>query len=171
MSDNQKLYVKAPAAPKVPVEQRNLIVPVGVIDMVRALISGVAVGVIGTGLFYVLNTYIFGAALCRPGVEGCSAAPVYSTIVAVIAGAIVGIVALARLGVYRPLPVALAVAIALWGVFGFMPNVVWYWGIVVGAVLFGLSYVVFAWAARIRSFVVSLIVLALVTVIVRIVIG
>lgn len=158
---------KAPKAPNAP----SAIVDATMGDMIRALIIGAAVGLVSTSLFYVLNKYIFGAALCRPGVEGCSTAPLYSTILAVVVGVIAGVVALAKFAVYRPLPVALAAGIAMWGVFGFMPNAVWYWGLIVGLIFSGLIYVAFAWLARIRSFVLSLIVLAVATVIIRLVIG
>lgn len=172
MNDTQKLYVKSETP--TPVAPANTVpfVTMPTSDMVRAFLVGLVVGLVSVGLFYALDHFIFGAALCREGVQGCSAAPTYSAIIATIVGVIVGIIALAKVGIYRPLPVAIAAGVAMWGMYGLLSaNIVWYWGLLVGMILFGLAYLLFAWLARIRSFVVSLIVLAVVVVLIRLVIG
>lgn len=170
MNDTQKLYVKTDATTAVtPVA--SPFVTTTVSDVVKTLAVGAIVGVISTGLYYVLNRYIFGAALCRSGVEGCENAPVYATLIATVVGIMVGIVALAKAGTYRPLPVAIAVGIAMSGLFVLMNGGVWYWNLLVGAGLFGLAYAVFSWLARVRSFILSIILLVVTTVVVRLVIG
>lgn len=74
---------------------------------------------------------------------------------------------LARLRVYRPLLVVLAATIALWGMHGIVASTAWYWVVAIFAVLFGLSYALFAWIARIRNFVMALVVTIVVVVVVR----
>ncbi len=171
MNDTQKMYVKSEPAVPAPTPA-NPFVNMAITDVLRAFLIGLLVGVVSMGLFYALDRFIFGAALCRPGVEGCTSAPVYSGVIATVVGIIVGIIALAKVGIYRPLPAAIAANIAMWGVFGLVStHVVWYWGMLIGAVLFGLAYALFAWLARIRSFIISLIVLVVAVVIVRLVIG
>lgn len=141
-------------------------------DILRVLAVGLLVGLVTMGLYYALNYYIFSAALCRSGVEGCSSAPTYSAVIATVVGIIVGIIALAKAGVYRPLPLAIAAVIALWGMFGPLSNnVVWYWGLLVGAVFYGLAYILFAWLSRIRSFLLSVLVLAVVAIFIRVIVG
>lgn len=172
MNDTQKMYVKAKADTAAPAtKDTSTFVPVTASDMLRSFLVGVLVGVITTGLFYLLNHFIFGAALCRAGIQGCSSAPLYSWIIATVVGVIGGIIALAKAGIYRPLPVAIAVSIALWGMFGGLADAKWYWGLVVGAVLFGLAYLLFAWLSRMRSFIISLIILAIVAIAIRLIVG
>lgn len=175
MNDTQKMYVKAEAptpAPTPVAPNASPFVAMAFSDILRALLVGVIVGLVSMGLFYALNQFIFGAALCRSGVEGCQNAPTYSGIIATVVGVIVGVIALARAGIYRPLPAAIAVGVAMWGVYGLMHNnVMWYWGLVIGTLLFAIAYVLFAWLSRIRSFVISLVVLVVAVIIVRLVIG
>lgn len=171
MNDTQKMYVKSEPVVAAPTPVSPF-VSMAIADVLRAFLIGLLVGAVSMGLFYALDRFIFGAALCRPGVEGCASAPVYSGIIATVVGIIVGIIALAKVGIYRPLPSAIAANVALWGIFALVnTHVVWYWGLLIGAVLYGLAYALFAWLARIRSFIVSLIVLVAAVVIVRLVIG
>ena len=60
--------------------------------------------------------------------------------------------------VYRPLLAVLGTTVGLWGIHALTGSMAWYWALLVTAVLFGLSYTLFAWVARIRSFVAALIV-------------
>ena len=170
MNETPKMYVKTETPVSVAPSVSPL-VAMSIPDVLRAFAVGSLVGVVSTGLFYALDQFIFGAALCRAGVEGCASAPVYSGIIATVVGIIVGIIALAKSGIYRPLPAAIAASVAMWGVFALLGNVVWYWGLVIGAVLFGLAYMLFAWLSRIRSFIISIIVLVAVAVLIRFVIA
>lgn len=143
--------------------------PIG--DVVRSLLVGVVAGLITAGVFYLLNTYIFGAVLCRGAAESCGQAPLYSSIVAIIIGAISGIVGLTRVGIYRPLLVVVASTISLWGLHDYLANTAWYLGLIAFALLFACAYLLFSWIARIRSFIVSAIVMVVLIVAVRLVIG
>ena len=164
------MYVKADTpTPVTPVT--SPFVTMAFPDVLRAFAVGALVGVVSLGLFYALNQYIFGAALCRAGVEGCSSAPVYSGVIATVVGIIVGIIALAKAGIYRPLPAAIAASIAMGGLLVLLSSVVWYWGLLIAAVLFGIAYMLFAWLSRLRSFVISVIVLVVVAILIRLVVG
>ena len=141
-------------------------------DLISAVISGVMVGVVTVGVALLMNQYVFGAVLCREGAaSGCAQAPLYATIVAVVIGGIVGTVALARLRVYRPLLVVLAAAIALWSLNFWLFNVAWYWGLLIAGVLYGLSYGAFSWLARVRSFILSLVLTVVLLVALRLLIS
>ena len=140
-------------------------------DLMRAILTGAGVGLVSTGIFLLLNKFIFAAALCRDGVQGCENAPLYSTIITVVVASIIGVVALAKVGIYRPLLVAVAAPVALWSLFAMINGILWYWALLVGALLFALAYGLFAWVSRIRAFVVSIILLIVLVVIVRSVLG
>ncbi len=166
--NTEKLYVKS----KKPVTVVTApFVSMNVIDVIRTMLTGAGVGLVSTGLYLLLNTFVFGAALCRAGVEGCSNAPLYATIVTVVTAIILGVVALAKAGTYRPLLVAIAAPLALWGIYALFNSVAWYWALVIGAVLLALAYALFAWLARLRSFIISIILLVLVALLVRFIVG
>lgn len=138
----------------------------------RELMATIAVGV-GVGLLvalvsYLMNTFVFGVVLCRPQSSAeCSQAPHYAAIVAMIVGAIAGVVALARLRVYRPLLIVIAATIALWGVSAMFSGLAWYWFVAILAVIFGLAYGLFSWASRLRSFILAIVVVIVLIVAIR----
>ncbi len=143
-------------------------VGMGLGELLRVLLYGVGVGVLTAGLALLLNKFVFGTVLCRPqSITECAQAPNYAMIVAMIVGAIAGLVMLARLRVYRPLLVVLAATIALWGMHAMLLGAAWYWSLVIFAVLFGLAYALFAWLARVRNFVMALVITIVVIVVVR----
>ena len=43
----------------------------------------------------------------------------------------------------------------------------WYWAMMITAVFFGLAYGVFGWLARIRNFILAIVLVAVLTVLVR----
>lgn len=163
-----KYYVRSDSATAVPAVP---FVGLTITGLLRTAAVGAGIGLVSTGIYLLLNQFVFGAALCREGVEGCSNAPLYSTIITAVIAAIMGVVALARVGVYRPLLVALASPIALWSLYAMLGSGFWLWALLIAAVLFALAYALFAWAARVRSFIISIVVLVVLVFIVRLVLG
>ena len=134
-------------------------------ELIRTILTGIGVGILSAVLMVLMNKFIFGAVLCRPqSVTDCSQAPTYAMIVAMVIGAIAGLVSLARMRVYRPLLIVLAATIALWGLNTVMASVAWYWVLLMAALLFGLVYGLFAWIARIRNFIMAVVVTVVVAV-------
>ncbi len=137
-------------------------------EFTSVLLTGLAVGAVVTLLYMLLNTFVFGAVLCRAQSTGdCSQAPNYAMIVAIIIGTIAGVANLARLRIYRPLMVGLAAAISLWAVHNITTGFAWYWMLLAVAVLFALSYAVFTWVARIRNFILALVVAIVLVIVTR----
>ena len=93
--------------------------------------------------------------------------PAYSMIVAIIISTIAGVANLARLRIYRPLLIGLAAAISLWGLQVITGGLAWYWAALVFVALFALAYAVFAWLARLRNFILALVVTIVLVVLVR----
>ncbi len=137
-------------------------------EIIRTVLCGMGVGLLTALVMFLMNKFVFGAVLCRAqSMADCSQAPTYAMIVAMVIGAIAGLVALARLRVYRPLLIVLAATIALWGLGTVLAPLAWYWGLLAAVVFFGLAYGLFAWIARIRNFIMALVVTIVAIVIVR----
>lgn len=137
-------------------------------DFVSTLIGGIGVGLLVAIVAFLMNKFVFGAVLCRPqSMTDCAQAPNYAMIVAMVIGAIAGVVALARLRVYRPLLIVLAATIALWGLHSLVGGLARYWALLVFGLLFGITYGLFAWISRIRSFILALVIAIVMVVIVR----
>lgn len=137
-------------------------------DLFGLLLAGLATGAVTMGVARLADRYVFGAVLCRTPDGDCSQAPLYAIIVALVVGAILGTVLLARMRIYRPMFIVLATAIALWGVHFWLMGSTWYVAVGAVAVLYALAYGAFGWLARIRSFVLSLVLTIVLVVAVRI---
>lgn len=145
------------------------LIPMSSRELVTTLIGGAIIGAIVVALYLLLNHLVFTAVLCRPQAPAdCSQAPTYAMIVAQVIGVIAGIGMLVRLRVYRPLLVVLATLISLWTLQTLIAPLPWYFSVLAAAVLFGLSYALFAWIARIRSFILALVITVVLVVITRI---
>ena len=88
-------------------------------------------------------------------------------IVAIIISTIAGVANLARLRIYRPLLIGLASAISLWGLQTVAGSFAWYWAVLVFVALFTLAYAAFAWVARLRNFILALVVTVVLVVLAR----
>lgn len=97
----------------------------------------------------------------------CTNAGNYAMIVAMVIASIGGLIALVQARIYRPLLVVLAAAISMWGLHVITAGMQWYWTLVVTMILFALTYALFTWVARIRSFLLSLVVIVVLVALVR----
>lgn len=152
------------------VERVDPVVPMYNREIVGVFLTGLVVGLVVGVMIYLLNRFVFGIMLCRgDDTSSCASAPQYAMIVSMILGAIAGLIALVQTRVYRPLLAVLGTTVGLWGINELTAQMTWYWALVVIAVLFGLSYALFTWVARIRSFVAALIVTIVLVVLIRLV--
>ena len=76
-------------------------------------------------------------------------------------------VVLAHIRVYRPLLIILAAILALWGIQAIAAVLPWYWALAGMIAVGALAYSLFAWIARIRSFILSAVVAIVIAVIIR----
>ncbi|HMI08945.1 MAG TPA: hypothetical protein VK497_00925 [Candidatus Saccharimonadales bacterium] len=122
-------------------------------DFIWVLLLGAGAGLLVWGLSYLLDVYVFQAIFCKGDVTvQCSAAPQYGAATASIVTAILMLLGLVRLGVYRPLLVVLAVTISLWGLTEFLLDATWYVSALWTILLYALAYAVFTWISRVRMF-------------------
>lgn len=139
----------------------------------RGLLATVWIGAVN-GLLtwlltYFLSHYVINNIACRLGTSfvACSATDVVSAGIALVIATVVTLVFLVRQRVYRPLLVALAAAVALWGVGGsWLVGASW-WTVIFTVLISALVYAAVAWLARIRSFAIALVVVVIAVVVFR----
>lgn len=139
-------------------------------SLFQVALLGLSLGVIFWLLTLLIRQVVFIPLFCGdPSNSMCVGATGSAGVVALIITTIAGLLGLVRLGIYRPLLVALAVAVSLWGIAGWTANMYWFEAVAWTIVLFALSYVMFTWLVRLRSFVAAVIAVVVVTVLARII--
>lgn len=122
-------------------------------QILQVIVIGVAVGSLVWGLSFVLETYVLKAVLCGEGATAhCASSSQYATATASILAAGIGLFVLVKQQIFRPLLIALAAVVALWGLpelIALMPP----YGVALAcALLYALAYLAFTWISRIRFF-------------------
>lgn len=139
-------------------------------QLVQVGIIGLAVGLLTWGLSYLLGMYVFKAVFCpSAGAMRCVAATQYGEATAAILAAGVGLFALVRLQIFRPLLVVIACTVSLWGMIGMLVILPNFTVLAACIILYGLAYAAFAWLARIRVFLVAVIFTVILLVLVRLI--
>ena len=141
-------------------------------SVIGAAIAGVFVGLAGWMLNLALQAWIIEPFFCRSPetFAVCSNGGTVAWTAAVIFASIIGLIALVRSGVFRPLLVVIATLIALWGVAAWLGPLVWWQALLWHGILFAVAYSLFSWIARISSFLVALIITIVVIVLARLVV-
>lgn len=158
------------AEPAIKLESNNQ--PNSIIDMrpdvvVRVALLGLGLGVIAWAVTFLLDRFIISSTFCPASAQNCVEGDVISGNIALILAAIAGMLGLVRLGVYRPMLVAIAVGVSLWNIGGWLSGIVWYEGLGWSALIYMVVYVAFSWLVRPRNLFVVLAILAILIVAVR----
>ena len=121
------------------------------------------IGLIGAGVG--LAAWLFGALLdmavfrfifCRgAGLGGCTDSSTYANAAGLLIATGLGVWALVRIQVFRPLLVGLAAALTLWGVLSVLEQHGWVVAMLVSVMLFALAYMVYGWGMRLRSLILA----------------
>ena len=133
--------------------------PIDVVALRNLAGIGVVSGILGWLLYMAVSQFFIEPVFCR-NVATYSVCRSGGTIAWAVAHIIVlaaSVAVLARLAVYRPLLVVLAVFISLWSSHAWLGEFSWYISLGWQALLFGLAFVVFGWIARSTSFLVAVI--------------
>lgn len=138
-------------------------------DLASVIILGAFVGLLTWGAGWLLGTYVFDPILCGAGDTRCGMAPQYGEITATILVAVLALLGLVRLRVFRPMLVVLAATITLWGLVGMLTALEWYWVAAASVTLYALAYGLFVWIVRIRRFWLALVVALALIIAVRLV--
>ncbi len=142
-------------------------------DLLRIALVGAVVGIVATALYALIDAYVFTPALCQNGaVEAtrCANKPVFTDALTMILAAIIGLFGMVRLRVYRPLLVVLLTTVSIWSILSILiPGLTW-WGAALGsALVFALTYALFAWLVQLRHFLLAVCVSLVVVVAIRLV--
>ncbi len=149
-------------------ETRSNLVPMTWRELARIGAIGAVIGALSVGLYVLFHTYIFQAVLCRDQANtACGQAATYAAITAAFIASFVAVVVLAHIRVYRPLLIILAAILALWGIQSIVAVLPWYWALAGMIAVGALAYSLFAWIARIRSFILSAVAAIVIAVIIR----
>ncbi len=137
--------------------------------LLQVALLGAGLGILYWLLTLLLRQVIFVPLFCGdPSNSMCVGATGGAGVIALILTSIAGLLGLVRLAIYRPLLVAIAVAVSLWGLAGWTANMFWLEAVIWTAVLFALSYTVFTWMVRPRSFPFALVLVVVTAVLIRI---
>lgn len=145
------------------------LVSITIRQLVFVLLIGLFVGVVMWGLTELINGYVLAPIFCRDGKgSACASLPRYSEAAAVVLASGIGLFGLVRLGIFRPLLVALASAVSLWGIVGYTSGFFpWYYVLASSALLYALAYGAYMWLTRIRLFWVAVILILILVVALR----
>lgn len=131
---------------------------------------GAAVGIIYWLVALLIGRFIIEPLTCRDVVEAaaCTEASVLAGKISTVLIAIVAIFGMVRVGVARPLIIAVAAAILLWELSASTLGMFWLESLGWSVLLYALAYALFGWIARASSVVVAIVVTLVVVVGLRI---
>ena len=137
--------------------------------LVQVALFGAGLGLASWLLTMAVKQVIFVPLFCGdPTNAACVGATGSAGVLALIVTGIIGLLGLVRLGVYRPLLVALAAAVSLWGVALWTGSMQWYEAIAWSVLLYALVYAVYTWLVRPRTFAIALVLVIVVAVLSRV---
>lgn len=138
--------------------------------LLQVALLGAGLGILYWLLTLIIRQIVFVPLFCGdPTSSACVGATGSAGVIALIITSIAGLLGLVRLAIYRPLLVALAAAVSLWGLAAWTANMYWFEAIAWTIVLFALCYVVFTWFVRPRSFPFALVLVIVTIVLIRVV--
>lgn len=139
--------------------------------LLRVILIGAIVGAVTWVLALLLERYVIDPIFCRGAMSGtvCAETTDVAGNIALVVTAFAGMFAMVRASIFRPMLIALAAAASLWGIMGWLSGTAWYVGLIWSMLLYALTYVMFAWFARINNFVVALAVTLVIVILARII--
>jgi hypothetical protein len=136
----------------------------------QIILTGIAVGVLYFLLTYLIGHYVIESLYCgsNVNVENCSNSTNIAGNIATILSGTVGLGVMIGLRVLRPIIVAVATAVLLWGLSAWTAGLSWGEALLWSALLYALSYVLFAWICRYNRTMPIIIVAIIISVVARI---
>lgn len=129
---------------------------------------GVLIGLTVWGLSYLIGEYIFKPMFCQAMItDQCRSSMGYARGIALVVASAAGVFALVKLQVFRPLLVGLGAMASLWGVTALLVDAPMGIAAAIHAGIFMVAYVTFMWLARLRSFGMAIVLIAVFVVAVR----
>lgn len=138
----------------------------------QIVLAGLGIGLVYYLLALLIGNLIIDPIFCGSALNGqiCSSSVEISGNIANILTMVLGLGVLIRLGTLRPLVIAVATAICLWGLSGWSEGLGWLEVIIWNMLLFALGYLTFSWISRYARSLVVLIGALVIVIIARIVV-
>lgn len=136
-------------------------------SIAAVVLAGFLVGAVGWLAYSALLTWVVGPLVCDGASGACQNGGVVSYWFAMIVASGLGLIALIRSGVYRPLLVVIAALAALYGVQSWLHDTSWYEAAAWQGLLYAVTYGLLSWVSRTASFGLTLIVFVVIVVAVR----
>lgn len=136
-----------------------------------AALVGLAVGALTWLVSWFFQHVIFNSLVCHSSVVSCAENGNVAFNVAAVLMAVVGVVALVRSGIYRPVLVSIAALVSLWSLQTLLSGLGWFEALLWTAALYGFSYTLFAWVLKIYNLTLAIGLLVVLVVLVRIAIA
>jgi hypothetical protein len=116
----------------------------------KVCVTGAGIGVLWWLLTFLIDHFVVDPLLCKSAIDAntCSNSIELSGNIATILASVVGLGLLIRQRVLRPIVVALASAITLWGLAVWVDDLVYGEALLWGAFLYGLTYMLYSWVSR-----------------------
>lgn len=134
--------------------------PFDLVSIVKLFVIGAVSGALGWLLYLAIAQYFIDPVFCS-NTDTFGVCKNGGTIAWVSAHVIVmtaAVAVLAKMAVYRPLLVVLAVLLSLWSAHSWLGGMAWYVGLLWQALLFGLAVALFGWLARLTNFLAALLI-------------
>ena len=138
------IYAEEKVEPVTPMKSR---------DLMAVIFIGALVGLVLWIVYWFLSSFLTPRLFCNDTmVSSCATARAVSDGIGLTIGAIIALLGLIRLRIFRPLLVVLAVLLCLGGLAQKVDGLSWYWSAAVCVGLFAGSYALYTWVARIKAF-------------------
>lgn len=124
---------------------------------VQAFVIGLLVGFLVHVGTLGLQQYALQPLFCQPtNDQYCSSTMQISAVLNILVFHFLGLIALIRIGVIRPLLVVLATVVTLFGLHAWLDGQTWWMASLYSSLLVGISYLFYAWINRMSQFPVAL---------------
>jgi len=137
---------------------------------VRTVILGASVGLVFWILTVLIGRYIIEALACGPVLNAalCADPKPLAGNIATILVAVLGVVAMVRIGAARPIIVAVAAAALVWDLAAWTNGLFWLEAIAWSIIIYALAYALFAWITRYAILWATIVISLLIILIIRI---
>lgn len=137
---------------------------------VRTIVLGAAIGLVFWILTVLIGRYVIEPLACGQVVNAALCAdpkPLAGNIAAILV-AVLGVIAMVRIGAARPIIVAVATAAILWQLGAWMSGLFWLEAIAWSVIIYALAYALFAWITRHALLWVTIVVSLVIVIFIRI---
>lgn len=141
--------------------------------LASALVIGALTGAVGWLINIFLQNYFIEPVFCASpdSASVCANGSAIAWTLAHVLAVGASVVAMVGAVIYRPLLVALAAFVTVWGIHGWLDGVEWWSAALWQALIFALAYGAYAWIARVIQFWVAVLITVVVVVLCRLVLS